>query len=243
MFKISDISVNIETTQIVKKVNISCSAGSVHAIMGPNGSGKSSLAYALMGHPRYEMVTGSITLAGLDLATLSPDKRAHAGLFLSLQHPVEIPGLSVFNFLKESYYALHGVLPLQEFQKLLYIAMDTLGMDHAVAYRGVNEGFSGGEKKRLEMLQLLMFKPKVVILDEIDSGLDVDALKVVAHGVMQAKAENPHLVILLITHYQRILQYIHPDQVHIMYQGSIVRSGDATLAEEIEQKGYDGIIL
>ncbi|MCL4229837.1 Fe-S cluster assembly ATPase SufC [Candidatus Dependentiae bacterium] len=243
MFKINDISIDIESKQIVKKVNISCSAGSVHAIMGPNGSGKSSLAYALMGHPRYVITTGSIALADVDLTTLAAHERARAGLFLSLQHPVEVPGLSVFNFLKESYGALHGVIPVPEFQQLLYATMDTLGMDHAVAYRGVNEGFSGGEKKRLEMLQLLLLKPKVVILDEIDSGLDVDALKVVAHGIMRAKEKNPALVIILITHYQRILQYVRPDFVHVIHQGVLVRSGDATLAEDIEQKGYDDIIF
>jgi Fe-S cluster assembly ATP-binding protein len=240
---IDSISVAIQNKLVISRVSLVCMPGTIHVIMGPNGSGKSSLAYTLMGHSNYELMHGSIKLFDTEIIALSPDKRAQQGLFLSLQHPIEIPGLTVFNFLKEAYYALHGIVSLSDFQSLLYNTMSTLGIDHSFAYRNVHEGFSGGEKKRLEILQLLVLKPKVAILDEIDSGLDVDALKIVARGIQHARNENPDLCLLLITHYQRILRYIQPDYVHIMNKGSLIASGDASLAEKVEQKGYDGIIL
>lgn len=244
MFKICNFSVKIGDNIVVKSIHASFAKGSVHAIMGPNGSGKSSLAYALMGHPRYTISEGTVFLCGNDFGQLTTDQRARAGLFLALQHPIEVPGLQVFNFLKEAYCAVHGTISLQDFQGLLYGAMDMLEMDHSFAHRGVHEGFSGGEKKKLELLQLLLLKPKVAILDEIDSGLDVDALKIVARGIMQARTDNPDLIVIMITHYQRILRYVKPDFVHIMQHGKLVRSGDARLAEQIEQNGYeDGHVI
>jgi len=183
MLNIKSLSVTVQEQEIIKNCSLEVLPGSVHAVMGPNGSGKSSLALTLMGSPHYRVTAGSITFFDSDITALTPDKRAQQGLFLVLQYPCEITGLTVFNFLKEAYYALHGVIDIQEFQAMLYAAMDRLCIDHGFAYRYVNEGFSGGEKKRCEMLQLLILQPKIAIIDEIDSGLDVDALKIVAQGI------------------------------------------------------------
>jgi Fe-S cluster assembly ATP-binding protein len=208
--------------------------------MGPNGSGKSSLANALMGHPAYTVSAGKIFFDNKDITNSAIHERARQGLFLSFQHPCEIPGVSIASFLREAYTAIsrETISPL-DFESLLSHRCMQLGIDKAFTNRAVNVGFSGGEKKRFELLQLLLLKPKVAILDEIDSGLDVDSLKVVAQGIAIARQENPDLAILLITHYQRILDYIVPDYVHILCQGRIIQSGDASLARHIEVRGYD----
>jgi Fe-S cluster assembly ATP-binding protein len=242
MLLIKNLSVTVREQQIIKNCSLAVAPGTLHVLMGPNGSGKSSLANTLMGHPQYTVVDGSITLNNIDITQLSVDKRARHGLFLALQYPCEIPGLTLFNFLKEAYYALCGVIEVHEFQTRLYAIMDLLSIDHAFAYRHVNEGFSGGEKKRCELLQMMLLEPQVAIIDEIDSGLDVDALKVVAHGIAKARKHNPQLAILLITHYQRILHYITPDAVHVMHGGTIVCSGDMQLVYEVERQGYEKLL-
>lgn len=240
MISISNLCNTIHDTAILKGINLEIAPGSVHALMGPNGSGKSTLAYILMGHPAYEVTDGAISFNGTDITQLSPDKRAQLGIFLAFQQPLEIPGVTVTLFLKEAYQAVTGEhISPKDFQVILSARMEQLGIDPAFAYRNLNEGFSGGEKKRLEILQLLVLKPSFVVLDEIDSGLDVDALKIIAQGIKQAQRENPQLSILIITHYQRILDHIIPDFVHIMHDGVIVQSGDASLAHTVEQKGYD----
>ena len=237
--KITNICVEINQKQILRDINLCLDAGQIHILMGPNGSGKSTLAYALMGHPSYQITNGSIVLNTVNITHLSPDKRAQAGLFLAFQNPYEIPGVTVFNFLKEAHYAVtKKVMSTQEFQNYIYAKMALLEMDTSFAHRCLNFGFSGGEKKKLELLQLLVLCPQIAILDEIDSGLDVDAIKIVAQGLHAAKRENPNLSILLITHYPRLLHSIQPDFVHIMNQGTLVQSGSAALAYEIEQKGY-----
>jgi len=242
MFKIDRLAVSIGQKSILQSISLAINPGSVHAIMGPNGSGKSTLAYALMGHPHYIMNQGSIFLDGHDLSGLSIEKRAQAGLFLAFQHPIEIPGVTVFNFIKEAYYAITKIIiSVKEFEQLLFEHMDLLKMDHGFAYRNLNAGFSGGEKKRLELLQMLILKPKIAILDEIDSGLDVDAIKIVAAGLQVARMADPTLSIIMITHYPRLLNYITPDCVHIMNNGTIIENGPAALAARIEQRGYDGI--
>jgi len=238
---ISNLSVSIATQPILHGIDLELAPGSVHAIMGPNGSGKSTLAYALAGHPTYSLDEGAITIDGTDITNLRPDKRAQAGLFLAFQYPVAIPGVKVNTFLKEALFATTGKhMPIPEFNELLLNTMNQLQIDPAFAYRDLNDGFSGGEKKRLELLQMLILNPKIAVLDEIDSGLDIDALKIVAHGLELARAQNPQLRILLITHYQRILKYITPDFVHVLHDGRLVDSGDATLAHQLELKGYDG---
>jgi Fe-S cluster assembly ATP-binding protein len=210
--------------------------------MGPNGSGKSTLAYALMGHPAYGVTDGSVLFNGHDLLALSPDKRAHAGVFLAFQHPYTIPGVTVFALLREAYQAVTGtVVDIATFKNMVHDALARVDFDGAVADRAVNEGFSGGEKKRLEVVQMLILKPSLVILDEIDSGLDVDALRVVASALLHLKQENPSMSIVCITHYPRILDYLVPDFVHIIDQGQIINSGDAHLARVIEQSGYGGL--
>lgn len=237
---IDNLSVTVADKCVLENFFLSVESGAIHAIMGPNGSGKSSFAYALMGHPQY-MITGSIYLDNTDITNLACDKRAQNGLFLAFQHPLEIPGLSVSSFLKEAYSVTkNNTLSVPEFHTLMYHYMTILGIDHSFASRGLHEGFSGGEKKKLEILQLLLLQPKIAVLDEIDSGLDIDALRVVASGIVHARQENPVLSIILITHYQRILQYIIPDYVHIVSQGRMIQSGNATLAHDIERAGYDG---
>lgn len=229
-----------ENRPLLQDVCLEVAPGTTHAIMAPNGAGKSSLAYTLMGHPHYVITQGSITFNGVDITTLSPDKRAKLGIFLAFQQPYALPGVTVLNFIKESYQAVKNIhSSVKDFQQLLYAAMDDLGIDHSFAFRAVNDGFSGGEKKRLEMLQLSILKPSLVILDEIDSGLDIDALKYVSQVLARLKQENPAMSILIITHYHRMLDYIKPDFVHIMHRGSVVHSGNSSVADTIEKKGYD----
>jgi len=239
MLRINQLQVNVGEKQVLHDIQLQIQPGSVHAIMGPNGSGKSSLAYTLIGHPLYAITQGSIILTDQNITHLSPDKRARAGLFLSFQQPPAIPGVNVFTFLKEAHYATTGVaMPIAEFRTLVEKRMSQLQINPALVHRNLNEGFSGGEKKQFEMLQLLVLQPKVAILDEIDSGLDIDALKAVAQGLHYARQENPQLILILITHYQRILAHIMPDHVHILCDGRLVKSGDASLVGELEAGGY-----
>jgi Fe-S cluster assembly ATP-binding protein len=238
---IDRLHASVEGKEILRGLDLSLPQGEVHALMGPNGSGKSTLAYTLMGHPRYEVTSGTVTYRGRDILALAPDERARAGLFLSFQYPTAIPGVTMHNFLRTASKAIHGdELPPREFRKLVGEQMALLKMDPSFATRYVNDGFSGGEKKRAEILQMGVLRPQVAILDETDSGLDIDALRTVAEGVEALR--GPELGVLLITHYQRILNYIKPDHVHVMYRGRIIRSGGADLAEEIEARGYDWII-
>jgi Fe-S cluster assembly ATP-binding protein len=225
--------------EILRGVDLTVSAGQTHAIMGPNGSGKSTLAYAIAGHPKYLVTQGSVTLDGEDVLTMSVDARARAGLFLAMQYPVEVPGVSVSNFLRTAVTAVRGEAPkLRVFLKDMREAMAALSIDPAFAERNLNEGFSGGEKKRHEILQLELLNPKIAILDETDSGLDIDALKVVAEGINRFRGQPDHGV-LLITHYTRILRYVQPDFVHVFVGGRIVEEGGPELAETLEAEGYD----
>ena len=225
--------------EILKGVDLTLAQGQTHAIMGPNGSGKSTLAYTIAGHPRYHVTEGSITLDGEDVLAMSVDERARAGLFLAMQYPVEVPGVTVSNFLRTSKTALDGKAPaLRQWVTDLRAAMDALRMEPGFAERNVNEGFSGGEKKRHEIMQLELLKPKFAVLDETDSGLDVDALKIVSEGVNRALT-NTSLGVILITHYTRILGYIKPDFVHVIVNGKIVESGGPELADRLENEGYD----
>ena len=235
------VSVNTENgpKEILRGVDLTVNSGETHAIMGPNGSGKSTLAYSIAGHPKYEITGGTVHLDGQDLLEMSVDERAKAGLFLAMQYPVEVPGVSVSNFLRTAATALRGEAPnLRKWVGEVKDAMASLKMDPAFAERSVNEGFSGGEKKRHEIMQLELLKPKIAILDETDSGLDVDALKVVSEGVNRAKAES-NLGVLLITHYTRILRYIKPDFVHVFANGRIVEEGGPELADRLEEHGYE----
>jgi Fe-S cluster assembly ATP-binding protein len=224
--------------EILKGVDLTIKSGETHAIMGPNGSGKSTLAYSIAGHPKYTITGGTVTLDGADILEMTVDERARAGLFLAMQYPVEVPGVSVSNFLRTAATALRGEAPkLREWVGEVKSAMEALKMDPSFASRNVNEGFSGGEKKRHEIMQLELLKPKIAILDETDSGLDVDALRVVSEGVNRAKEANG-IGVLLITHYTRILRYIQPDFVHVFANGKIVEEGGAELAEKLEANGY-----
>ncbi len=228
--------------EILKGVDLTVNSGETHAIMGPNGSGKSTLAYAIAGHPKYEITGGTVLLDGADVLEMSVDERAKSGLFLAMQYPVEVPGVSVSNFLRTAATALRGEAPnLRKWVGEVKDAMAALKMDPAFAERSVNEGFSGGEKKRHEIMQLELLKPKIAILDETDAGLDVDALKVVSEGVNRAKASN-NLGIMLITHYTRILRYIKPDFVHVFANGRIVEEGGPELAERLEEQGYEAYV-
>ncbi len=243
VLEIHDLHVSVETEQgkidILKGVDLTVNEGEIHAIMGPNGSGKSTLAYTIAGHPKYHVERGSIKLDGNEMTDLPVDERARAGLFLAMQYPVEIPGVAVTNFLRTAKTALDGEAPaLRGWTKDVREAMKNLRMDPSFAQRNVNEGFSGGEKKRHEILQLELLKPKFAILDETDSGLDVDALKIVAEGVNRAKAETG-LGLLLITHYTRILRYIQPDFVHVFVDGRVAEEGGPELADRLEAEGYD----
>ena len=240
--EIRGLKVSVETEQgaveILKGVDLTIKSGETHAIMGPNGSGKSTLAYSIAGHPKYTITSGTVTLDGEDVLAMSVDERAKAGLFLAMQYPVEVPGVSVSNFLRTAATALRGEAPkLREWVGEVKAAMESLKMDPAFAQRNVNEGFSGGEKKRHEIMQLELLRPKFAILDETDSGLDVDALRVVSEGVVRAKAANNH-GILLITHSARILTYIKPDFVHVFANGRIVEEGGPELADKLEAQGY-----
>ncbi|HEY8373167.1 MAG TPA: Fe-S cluster assembly ATPase SufC [Pseudonocardiaceae bacterium] len=241
--EIKDLHVSVITDEEPKKilngVNLTVRAGETHAIMGPNGSGKSTLAYAIAGHPKYEVTSGEVLLDGENVLEMSVDERARAGLFLAMQYPVEVPGVSMSNFLRTAATAVRGQAPvLRHWVKEVKQAMADLGIDPSFAERSVNEGFSGGEKKRHEILQMTLLRPKVAILDETDSGLDVDALRVVSEGVNRYQENNPEAGVLLITHYTRILKHITPDFVHVFAAGRIVESGGAELAERLEEEGY-----
>ena len=227
---------------ILKGVDLTIRPGEIHAIMGPNGSGKSTLAKVVAGHPGYEATGGTVTFAGEDLLEMEPDERALAGVFMAFQYPVEIPGVSIANFLRTALQARledDEELDLFDFQELLMERMEMLEMDPSFAQRPVNDGFSGGEKKRNEILQMAVLKPALAVMDETDSGLDIDALKIVANGVNTLKGENPDMSVLLITHYQRILNHITPDVVHVMVNGRIVESGGPDVALELEARGYE----
>ena len=243
--EIKDLHVSVaaeteaEEIPILQGVDLTVRSGETHALMGPNGSGKSTLSYAIAGHPKYKVTSGSITLDGEDVLAMTIDERARAGLFLAMQYPIEVPGVSMSNFLRTAATAVRGEAPkLRHWVKEVTSAMDSLDIDPVFAERSVNEGFSGGEKKRHEILQLALLKPKIAILDETDSGLDVDALRVVSDGVNRY-AEEVHGGILLITHYTRILRYINADFVHVFVGGRIVESGGPELADELDQNGYE----
>lgn len=252
---IRDLHARIDDKEILRGVNLTVRQGETHALMGPNGSGKSTLANVIMGHPRYEVTQGEIYFNGINLLELSPDKRARLGIFLAFQYPSSVPGVSVGNFLRRALEAKRegynpnapeipsgeapkrrGISPA-EFRKLLNEKMKLLRVDNTFINRYINEGFSGGEKKRAEILQMAMLEPRMAVLDETDSGLDIDALRIVSEGVNALR--GPNLGVLLITHYQRLLNYIHPDIVHVMYKGRIIRTGGSELALELEQKGYE----
>ena len=242
--EIRDLQVSVETPegepkQILRGVDLTIKSGETHAIMGPNGSGKSTLAYAIAGHPKYEVTGGTITLDGEDVLEMSVDERARAGLFLAMQYPVEVPGVTVSNFLRTAKTAIDGQAPtLRQWVGAVRTSMQDLRIDPTFAERNVNEGFSGGEKKRHEILQLELLAPKMAVLDETDSGLDVDALRVVAEGVNRVKG-NTDLGVMLITHYTRILRYITPDYVHVFVDGKIAEEGGPELADRLEAEGYD----
>jgi len=242
MLKIIDLKSRIGDSEILRGLSLSVNAGEVHAIMGPNGSGKSTLAQVIAGHEDYEVTAGTVTYDGKNLLELEPEERAREGIFLGFQYPVEIPGVNNAYLLKAAVNAKRkhqglGEVDAFEFLKLAREKMAALGMDPKFLNRGVNEGFSGGEKKRNEILQMAMLEPRLAILDETDSGLDIDALKAVAEGVNSLR--SPDRAIILVTHYQRLLDYIKPDQVHVLSEGRIVRSGDKSLAIELEERGYD----
>jgi Fe-S cluster assembly ATP-binding protein len=243
VLEIRDLHVTVgegdDTKEILRGVDLTVRSGETHAIMGPNGSGKSTLAYSIAGHPKYTITSGTVTLDGEDVLAMTVDERARAGLFLAMQYPVEVPGVSVSNFLRTAATAISGEAPkLRTWVKDVRTEMESLEMDSAFAERNVNEGFSGGEKKRHEILQMRLLKPKIAILDETDSGLDVDALKVVSDGVNRY-AEETHGGILVITHYTRILRYIQPQFVHVFVGGRIVESGGPELADELDANGYE----
>jgi len=238
--------VKVEDQLILKGIDLHVPTGEIHAIMGPNGTGKSTLAYTVMGHPRYQVIEGSVNFQGNDITDLSPEERSQAGLFLAFQYPVAIPGVSVANFLRSAINSHRKAqdseykgISIPEFRKLMLEKMDLLKMDPSIAGRYLNDGFSGGEKKRVEILQMAILEPKIAVLDETDSGLDIDALRIVSEGINTLK--NDDLGILLITHYQRILNYLKPDVVHVMLDGKIVVSGGLELAEKLESQGYDWV--
>ena len=244
MLKINDLHANINGKEILKGIDLVVKPGEVHAIMGPNGSGKSTLSAVLTGNPAYEVTRGSVELYGKDLLALSPEDRSHEGLFLSFQYPVEIPGVSMVNFMRTAVNEqrkYRGLEPLSatDFLKLMREKREIVELDNKLASRSVNEGFSGGEKKRNEIFQMAMLEPRLSILDETDSGLDIDALRIVAGGVNKLKSEKNATIV--ITHYQRLLDYIAPDFVHVLYKGRIVKSGGPELALELEERGYDWI--
>ena len=255
---VKDLHVNVEDIEILKGVDLTVKQGEIHALMGPNGSGKSTLAYTIMGHPHYEVTSGDILLNGKSILDMEPDERARAGLFLAFQYPMAIPGVSMMNFLRSAVSAVRGytdepsgnngsgaapigsgLIPMREFRRELREKMALLEMDPSFARRYLNEGFSGGEKKRAEILQMAMLEPKIAVLDETDSGLDIDALRIVSEGVN--RLAGPDLGILIITHYQRILNYIKPDYVHVFFDGRIVISGGPDLALHLEEQGYDWV--
>jgi Fe-S cluster assembly ATP-binding protein len=244
--EINNLHVSIEDKEILKGLDLTLPQGEVHAIMGPNGTGKSTLAYTLMGHPSYHVTSGGVSFKGKDLLAMSPDERSRFGLFLAFQYPLSIPGVTVANFLRTAVNARRRAenpqdkgVPIPEFRKLLKEKMDFLKMDPTFAGRYLNEGFSGGEKKRAEILQMAILQPEIAILDETDSGLDIDALRIVSEGVNSLR--NQDLGVLVITHYQRILNYIKPDVVHVMMDGMVVETGGPDLALHLEEHGYDWV--
>ena len=244
MLKIENLHASIGDKEILKGISLSVNKGEIHAIMGPNGSGKSTLSSVLVGNPNYEVTGGSVTFEGEDLLELEPEERAHQGLFMSFQYPVEIPGVSMVNFMRAALNERRKAqgldpIPAPEFLKLMKQKRELVELDSKLASRSVNEGFSGGEKKRNEIFQMAMLEPKLAILDETDSGLDIDALRIVAKGVNELR--SPENATIVITHYQRLLDYIKPDFVHVLYKGRIVRSGGPELALELERRGYDWI--
>ncbi len=240
LFTIDDLHVSIEGKEIVKGVSLTVERGEKVALMGPNGSGKSSLASAVMGHPAYEITSGRVWMLGEDITELPADEKARRGLFLAFQYPVAIPGVSVANFLRAAVNARRGAeVPIREFRKELLDAMKALEVDPSFAGRYLNDGFSGGEKKRVEILQMSLLKPAVAFLDETDSGLDIDALRIVSEGIV--RAAGPETGVLLVTHYQRLLNHVRPDRVHVLMDGRIVRSGGPELALALEERGYDWI--
>ena len=244
MLEVKDLHASVNGKEILKGINLSIKKGEVHAIMGPNGSGKSTLSSVLVGHPSFEVTKGSVTFDDKNLLELSPEDRSHAGLFLSFQYPVEIPGVSMVNFMRAAVnekrkYEGKSALTASEFLKLMREKRAVVELDNKLANRSVNEGFSGGEKKRNEIFQMAMLEPKLSILDETDSGLDVDALRIVAEGVNKLK--TPETSCIVITHYQRLLDYIKPDVVHVLYKGRIVKTAGPELALEIEKRGFDWI--
>jgi len=244
--EIRNLQVTVETEhgtkEILRGVDLTVRSGETHAIMGPNGSGKSTLAYSIAGHPKYTVTGGTVTLDGEDVLAMKVDERARAGLFLAMQYPVEVPGVTVSNFLRTAKTAIDGESPkLRTWVKDVKTAMENLRIDQAFAERNVNEGFSGGEKKRHEILQMELLKPRIAILDETDSGLDVDALRIVSEGVNRAK-ETTDVGVLLITHYTRILRYIKPDFVHVFVEGKVVEEGGPELADRLEAEGYDRFV-
>ena len=244
MLKIQDLKVEIEGKEIIKGLNLEINKGEVHAIMGPNGAGKSTLSAVIAGREEYEVTAGTIEFEGKDIMDLAPEERAHAGVFLSFQYPVEIPGVSVTNFIKTAINESRKAKELEPMEakdllKLMREKQQLLAMDKTFMSRSINEGFSGGEKKRNEIFQMAMLDPKLAILDETDSGLDIDALRIVANGVNKLK--NQDNAVMVITHYQRLLDHIIPDFVHVLFDGKIVKSGDKNLALELEEKGYDWI--
>ena len=244
MLQIRNLHAAIADKEILKGIDLEIKKGEIHAIMGPNGSGKSTLSSVLVGNPNYEVSEGSVLFEGQDLLELEPEERAHLGLFMSFQYPVEIPGVSMVNFMRAALNEKRKAqgldpIPAAEFLKLMKQKRELVELDNKLASRSVNEGFSGGEKKRNEIFQMAMLEPKLAILDETDSGLDIDALRIVAKGVNELR--SPENATIVITHYQRLLDYIRPDYVHVLYKGRIVRSGGPELALELEEKGYDWI--
>lgn len=244
MLSIKNLHASIGDKEILKGINLEVKAGEIHAIMGPNGAGKSTLSAIIAGNENYEVTEGEILLEGEDIADLAPEERAHKGVFLSFQYPVEIPGVSVTNFIRTSINETRKAnnleeMPANEMLKVIREKSELLEIDRKFLSRSLNEGFSGGEKKRNEIFQMAMLEPKLAILDETDSGLDIDALRIVANGVNKLKSDQN--AVIVITHYQRLLDYIVPDFVHVLYNGKIVKSGDASLALELEEKGYDWI--
>jgi len=239
MLFIENVTIRVEQKDVVKNLSLQIESGSLHVIMGQNGSGKSSLAHSLMGLPAYEVTSGSINFKDQDLITVSMQDRSKLGLFLAFQQPLAIPGVTVFQFLREIYTVSGQQLSPADFQELLQKLLQQVGLDISFLYRGFNENFSGGEKKRLEIVQMLLLKPKLIILDEIDSGLDVDALRSIGNCVQEYLQANKDASCIVITHYRRILDYLKPTAVHVMQDGTIVHSGDAQLSYEIEEEGYD----
>jgi Fe-S cluster assembly ATP-binding protein len=237
---IDDLHVNVAGREILKGLDLEVKQGEIHALLGPNGSGKSTLAYTIAGHPKYEVTQGRILWQGDDVLAMSPDERAKRGLFLAFQYPTAIPGVQMVNFLRLAVKNVFGEVSAVEFRRRVKSTMTELKMDDSFATRYLNEGFSGGEKKRAEILQMAMLRPKLAILDETDSGLDIDAIKVVSDGINRLK--NPEMGILIVTHYNRFLNSIRPDKVHILVDGQIVRSGGQELAEELDRVGYDALL-